>query len=370
MTNISIIGDQAQSELMNSSWKHRLSTPVLTAIFAAVLFGASTPATKCLTGKVSSQLLAGLLYLGSGLGLQIFSILSKTTGKTQEAKLGKRDIPWLAGAIVCGGIAGPLLLMIGIRHSTAGAASLLLNLEAVFTALLAWFAFKENFDHRIFAGMVAIVAGSLVLAWRPDSHEMFSSAALPIIAACFCWALDNNLTRHISSANPVQIASLKGLVAGVANTTIALTAGSSLPAWQIMLLAMLAGLLGYGISLVLFIKSLRLLGTARTGAYFATAPFVGATISIIVLNEPITNTFLLAVVLMAIGVWLHVTESHHHEHSHEKLEHEHLHNHDEHHQHEHDSNDAAGEPHSHWHRHESITHWHPHYPDLHHRHDH
>ncbi len=360
---------KSKAKLMNIR-KHRLSTPVLTAMLAAVLFGASTPATKFLTGQVSSQLLAGVLYLGSGIGLQIFSIFSKTTGKTQEAKLGKRDIPWLAGAILCGGIAGPLLLMIGINKSTAGSASLLLNLEAVFTALLAWFAFKENFDRRIFAGMIAIVAGSLLLAWRPDSHDLFSSGALPIIAACFCWALDNNLTRNISSADPVQIASLKGLVAGAANTTIALVAGSSLPALQITLLAMLAGLLGYGISLVLFIKSLRSLGTARTSAYFATAPFVGAIISILALDEPITKTFLLAAVLMAIGVWLHVTESHHHEHTHQNLEHEHLHTHDEHHQHEHDPDDPAGETHSHWHRHESITHSHPHYPDLHHRHEH
>ncbi|MBX9685255.1 MAG: DMT family transporter [Candidatus Obscuribacterales bacterium] len=312
--------------------KKRLA-PASIALGAALLFGASTPAAKLLIGQIHPQLLAGLFYLGSGCGLYLWSIGSKAfRPQAQETKLVASDLPWLGGAVLFGGIVGPLLLMIGLAITPAGAASLLLNMEAVFTALLAWFAFKENFDRRIFLGMVSIVIGSMLLAWQPGAVLPLSLGSLAIIGACFCWALDNNLTRNISDADPMQIAAIKGLVAGFVNVGIALLGTvRHLPGTLFLIEAGLVGFLGYGVSLVLFIKALRYLGTARSGAYFSTAPFAGAILSLLFLYEALTVNLLMAAVFMAIGVWLHLTETHEHQHSHVEEEHEHLHSHDEHH---------------------------------------
>ncbi|PWT98452.1 MAG: EamA family transporter [Candidatus Melainabacteria bacterium] len=342
------------------------------ALAAAFLFGASTPACKVLLTHIHPAMLAGLLYLGSGIGLGTFSILKRFFVKqpTNEAGLSRTELPWLAGAIVFGGIAAPLFLMYGLRASSASSASLLLNLEAAFTALIAWFVFRENVDRRVFLGMCAIVCGGLCLAYQPGESLSLSSSALPIVAACLCWAADNNLTRKVSGADPLISAGLKGFVAGVVNCFIALKIGDGIPETSVLIAACLVGLFSYGLSLSLYIRSLRHLGTARTSAYFSTAPFIGAALAIAFLNEPLSLTFTLAGVLMAAGVWLHVTEQHSHEHTHEAIEHEHQHVHDEHHQHEHDSSVPVDQPHTHRHRHERITHSHHHYPDLHHDHEH
>jgi drug/metabolite transporter (DMT)-like permease len=260
--------------------------------------------------------------------------------------------------------------MVGLKTVTGEAASLLLNMEAVFTALLAWFAFKENFDRRLLLGMIAIVAGGIFLAWQPGNTVSLSFGGMLVIGACFCWAMDNNLTRKISHADPVQIATVKGLFAGLINASIALFAGTQLPDLSTIVKIIVVGFVGYGLSLVLYIKALRNLGTARTGAYFSTAPFVGAILSFLFLGESINANLAFAAALMAFGVWLHLTEVHEHKHSHVVEEHEHLHRHDEHHQHEHGPDIPPGEPHSHWHRHEAITHAHAHYPDTHHQHHH
>lgn len=345
---------------------------VCIALGSAFLFGASTPAAKSLIGQIHPQLLAGLLYLGSGLGL----LLLRTTNRirlgpeSREANLLRSDAPWLVGAVVFGGIIGPLMLTVGLSTTTGSAASLLLNMEAVFTALLAWFAFKENFDRRIFIGMVAIVVGSLILAWQPGAFDLVSIGSMLVIGACFCWAIDNNFTRNISDADPIQIAAIKGLAAGTVNTIIALACGHTLPSFSLLLVASLVGFCGYAVSLVLFIKALRLLGTARTGAYFSTAPFAGTLLSVLFLHESLTPNILLASAFMAFGVWLHLTENHEHEHFHPEEEHEHMHVHDEHHQHSHEHEIQPEKPHSHWHRHEPVTHSHPHYPDTSHRHEH
>jgi drug/metabolite transporter (DMT)-like permease len=346
-------------------------TNIAYALAAAALFGASTPLAKRLLPAVEPMLLAGLLYLGSGLGLAMWRLISRRKAATpNEAGLSRRDVPWLAGAILCGGVVGPVLLMLGLAHSAASTASLLLNLEGVFTALLAWFVFKENFDRRIALGMAFITVGAATLSWlgRPEAGVPWGAFA--ITGACLAWAADNNLTRNVSAADPVQIAMLKGLCAGAFNTAIALAFGAKLPPAGTLAAIGLIGLFGYGVSLVLFVLALRHLGTARTGAYFSLAPFVGAAVSVLFLHEPMTTGFLIAGLLMTAGVWLHVTERHEHEHHHEPLEHEHLHTHDEHHRHSHAPDDPPGEPHSHPHRHEELEHSHPHYPDLHHRHGH
>lgn len=338
------------------------------ALLAAILFGASTPLAKGLLASVSPQILAGLLYLGSGLGLGALWLRRRHAGPTGEAALARRDLPWLLGAIGFGGILGPLLLLVGLSHTPASAASLLLNLEGVLTALLAWTVFRENVDRRIALGMLAIVAGGVLLAWQGRLAWGGLSGPLAIAGACLCWALDNNLTQKVSAGDPLQIATLKGGVAGTVNLTIGLSLGGSLPALFETSAALAVGFFGYGLSLVLFVLALRHLGTARTGAYFSTAPFVGAILSVLLWHEAVTAPLVAAGLLMALGVWLHVTERHQHEHTHTPLAHSHRHTHDAHHQHVHGPSDPAGEPHSHAHGHEPLTHAHPHYPDIHHRH--
>ncbi len=345
----------------------RLHTGVGYALLAAGLFGASTPFAKLLTGHVSPLLLAGLLYAGSGAGLFVWWLLRRGGG---DASLTKRDAPWLGGAVLFGGILGPALLMFGLQRVAAADASLLLNLESVLTAVLAWVVFRENVDRRIFLGMVVIVLGGVLLSWDSRAAGGVSWGALAIAGACLCWAIDNNLTRAVSGGDPVQIAAIKGAVSGTINTSLALALGAALPAWPALIGAAAVGFLGYGVSLVMFVLALRHLGTARTGAYFSTAPFVGASLSLLLLGETPTAMFWIAGGLMAIGVWLHVTERHEHEHAHEALEHSHRHRHDAHHRHEHDFAWDGQEPHTHPHRHEPLVHSHPHYPDLHHRHRH
>ncbi|HWA39663.1 MAG TPA: EamA family transporter, partial [Burkholderiales bacterium] len=249
-------------------------------------------------------------------------------------------------------------------------ASLLLNIEAVLTAAIAWVVFRENVDRRVFLGMMAIVAGGVLLAWQeaPRAGNLMGPALIG--GACLAWAVDNNLTRRVSGGDAVTIACLKGLVAGSINIALAVGLGTLLPAPGALAAAGLVGFFGYGVSLVLFVVALRHLGTARTGAYFSVAPFFGAALALVLLGEQTTALFWIAAALMGLGVWLHVSERHEHEHVHEPTEHSHSHVHDEHHQHEHEAGFEGQEPHTHSHRHRRLVHGHPHYPDLHHRHGH
>jgi drug/metabolite transporter (DMT)-like permease len=271
--------------------------------------------------------------------------------------------------ILSGGVLGPLLLMLGLVRTEASAASLLLNLEGLATMGIAWVVFRENVDRRLLLGAFAILAGAALLSWQ--GRASFQWSGLLIAGACLCWGIDNNLTRKLSSADPVQIAMLKGLVAGAVNLTLALWwRGAGLPSVGAVAAVGVVGFLGYGVSLALFVLALRDLGTARTGAYFSLAPFVGAVLAIIMLGEPLSVQLVVAGGLMGFGLWMHLAEQHEHQHAHEAMEHEHRHWHDAHHQHEHVLSDPSGEPHTHWHRHAPLVHRHPHYPDLHHRHGH
>jgi len=353
------------------NWPHKLRQPgIAAALGAALLFGAGTPLAKGLLSVVDPWLLAGLLYLGSGLGLWLYRLLRRAPAVSLPAA----ERPWLAGAILAGGVLGPVLLMFGLSRMPASGVSLLLNAESVFTALLAWFVFRENFDRRIALGMLAIVAGAMVLSWPSGGGEDVSFEniwpPLAVLGACLAWAVDNNLTRHVSLADASWIASIKGLAAGSVNLALALVLGAAWPAPGQIAGAMVVGLLAYGISLTLFVVALRHLGTARTGAYFSTAPFIGALCAIALLGETPPASFWLAASLMGLGVWLHLTEHHEHGHRHDPMEHMHRHEHDEHHQHGHDFDWDGIEPHTHAHRHEANTHIHPHYPDMHHRHRH
>jgi len=258
--------------------------------------------------------------------------------------------------------------MFGLARTDAAGASLLLNLEGLATMGIAWLVYRENVDRRLLVGAFAILAGAGLISWKGSASLDWGTFL--IAAACLSWGIDNNLTRKLSSADPVQIAMLKGLVAGTVNLMLALSQGTTLPDFSTVLFAGVVGFLGYGVSLALFVLGLRYLGTARTGAYFSLAPFIGAVLSLVLLDEPLTTRLALAGGLMGLGLWLHLTERHEHDHTHEAMEHEHRHMHDEHHQHTHDPNAPLGEPHTHWHRHVPLIHRHPHYPDLHHRHGH
>jgi drug/metabolite transporter (DMT)-like permease len=317
--------------------------------------------------------LAGLLYCGAGAGIALCRRMARLllpAAADKESPLSAAELPWLGGAIAAGGIVGPILLMVGLIHTEASAASLMLTLEGVATALLAWFVFHENFDRRIAIGMACLMAGAVILSWsgRPTWSGLLGPLA--IAGACLAWGIDNNLTRKVSLSDPLQIVELKGLIAGPVNVGLALWTGSSIPALGAIAGGAVVGFLGYGVSLALFVRALRGLGTARTGAYFSTAPFFGATAAVVGLGEPITAQLLAAAGLMGVGVWLHVTEHHEHRHVHEAQAHAHAHSHDEHHRHAHGPDDPPGEPHSHWHRHGPLAHSHPHVPDAHHQHRH
>ncbi|MFJ2989500.1 DMT family transporter [Collimonas sp. NPDC087041] len=344
----------------------------LYALLAAALFGASTPFSKMLVGHVSPVTLAGLLYLGSGVGLSIWYLVRRALRRNEQDGDGlrRKDLRWLAAVILSGGIGGPILLMLGLSSTPASSASLLLNMEGVLTAALAWFVFKENFDRRIVLGMLVIVLAGVLLSWQQVPEFGVPWGPLAILAACLCWAIDNNLTRRISASDAVQIAAIKGLAAAAVNLTLAFSLGAQWPAAASIGAAALIGFAGYGVSLVLFVLALRHLGSSRTGAYFSAAPFIGAAISLLVLHETVGGLFWLAAGLMGVGIWLHLTESHQHPHTHEEDEHAHSHRHDLHHQHQHDFAWDGREPHSHSHRHLPISHSHAHYPDIHHRHQH
>ncbi len=338
------------------------------ALASAVLFGVTAPLSKVLLGSIDPQMLAGLFYAGAGVGLAAVHLSRAGLGiPAPEAPLRRADIPWLAIIIAFGGVLGPLLLMLGLGRTSASSGSLLLNLESLATMGIAWVFFRENVDSRLLLGAFAIVLGAVVLSW--DGHRIsFDAGAMLIAGACIAWGIDNNLTRKLSSSDPVLIAMTKGLAAGVFNIGVAMLRGNSLPPLPGIAAAAVIGFFSIGVSLVLFVLALRHLGTARTGAYFSLAPFVGAIAAVGFLGELLTARLAIAAALMGFGLWMHLTERHVHSHDHRPLDHEHNHVHDEHHQHSHDG--PVTEPHSHWHHHAPMRHKHPHFPDLHHRHKH
>jgi drug/metabolite transporter (DMT)-like permease len=281
-----------------------------------------------------------------------------------------KELPWLFGVIVFGGVAGPVLLMYGLERTPASSASLLLNLEGVFTAVLAWLVFKEHCQRRIVVGMIAITLGGVVLSGGSEPTLEGLGGPIMVIGACLSWALDNNLTRKISLNDPILLTMVKSLAAGVTNFLIALGLGAKLPAMDLVLASGLLGFVCYGLSIVCFILALRSLGAARTGAYFSTAPFIGASVAVVFLREPLTWNLAIAAALMIWGLYLHLTEAHDHLHVHEELDHEHSHVHDDHHQHDHESGLVIIEPHTHRHVHQKLMHSHPHFPDMHHHHKH
>jgi drug/metabolite transporter (DMT)-like permease len=293
-----------------------------------------------------------------------------SSSSAQEAALTRSELPWLAGAIIAGGVIGPILLLIGLSRADASTASLLLTLEGAATALMAWFIFHESFDRRIAFGMLCLTAGAAALSWSGSPTLESIIGPLAVVGACIAWGIDNNLTRKVSLSDPLQIVALKGLIAGPINLLLGFAAGGTLPDLLSGAVAAIIGFVCFGVSLVLYVLALRHLGTARTAAYFATAPFFGTVVAVIILHEAVTVQLIVAGAFMALGVWLHVTERHEHEHVHSAQTHSHPHVHDETHRHGHGPDDPTGEPHTHRHAHEPLRHSHPHVPDMHHQHRH
>jgi len=345
--------------------------PIIFVITSAFLFGISPPFAKLFVRDIPPVVLAGLLYLGAFAGLTVYSIVRKKSvvDPDRMAALARKDIPWLAGAVVAGGIIGPISLMIGLTLISGFSTSLLLNLEGVVTAVIAVFLFKENAGKKLWLALICMTAAGVFLTWNTDQNKFSIAGPLLIVLAMICWGIDNNLTRNISDKDPIQITKIKGLIGGLISLLLALILGMKIALNLTAIYALLLGGFSYGISLVFFIKALQGLGSARTGAFFSSAPFVGALISLIILREWIGWVMFPATGLMIIGVWLIGSEKHSHIHLHRTVTHSHSHRHDDmHHQHSHSG--SFHEPHTHEHMHDELEHTHVHWPDTHHRHEH
>jgi drug/metabolite transporter (DMT)-like permease len=344
---------------------------VIAALISALLFSLSAPLGKLLLQDIPPLLLAGLLYLGCGLGLAALTsfrrLVSRHDPTCVESKLRGLDYLYLGGAVLAGGVAAPIFLLYGLLTVSAGTASLLLNSEAILTVFIAALIFKESVTKWVWGAFSFMVAAALLLTIKSETaFWQLEPGTTLVILACFMWALDNNLTRKIAHRDPVSIARIKGLAAGVTSLTAGFFMGDFLPAPETMLPALLLGALSYGASLVFFIYALRHLGTARTVVCFSAAPILGALASIFILGEPITQRLILAAIMTVCSIGFLVRENHDHEHEHEAVFHEHRHRHDEHHQHEHPGD--WQEPHNHGHFHAALLHSHAHTPDLHHSH--
>ncbi len=347
--------------------------PVIQALLAAFLFGASAPLAKLLLDEIAPIPLAAFLYLGSGIGLTVYRGLRRTSphAAAAEAQIGKTDLPWIIGAVLSGGVIAPIVLMFSLRATPAATASLLLNFEGVATAIIAAWVFKEAIGRRVWWAVALITLASVILTWDVSGGWGVSWGAAGVLGACALWGLDNNLTRNVSAKDPLVTVSIKGLGAGSFSLLLALALRNPFPQWTTILAAMLLGSVSYGLGIVLFILALRGLGAARTGALYGTAPFVGALLSFILFQDQAQPSFVVAFVIMAVGAALLLGEEHAHSHTHPALQHTHRHRHDdEHHAHQHAGEDAPDTLHAHEHHHEATEHVHPHMPDIHHRHAH
>jgi drug/metabolite transporter (DMT)-like permease len=342
----------------------------LLGLAAAASFGVSAPLAKLLLGAVGPTLLAGLLYGGAALSLWATRALRP---RTREAPLRRSDALPLSVVVLAGGVLSPVLMLLGLSRLTALTGSLLLNLEAPFTMLLAVLFFGEHMGRRAVLSAVCIVGGAAVLKLEPGALVVDTTGMLLIAAACAGWALDNNFTQRLSQRDPFAVVRIKTTVSGLVNTAVALTVlRLPWPPLSLLLGALALGSVSYGLSVVLDAYALRENGASREAAYFATAPFLGALLSLGLFAQQLSTVAVagLAMLSMVVGVWLMLHEGHSHRHEHEPLEHEHLHSHDAHHQHLHLPGDPEGDPHPHPHRHAALVHEHEHTSDLHHRHGH
>jgi drug/metabolite transporter (DMT)-like permease len=340
------------------------------SLLSAALFGVSAPWSKRLLPDAGPLSIAGTLYLAGGLGLVALTPLLTSLRTRTEAPLGRRDLPTLAGVVLLGGVAAPVLLLVGLGRVSGIVGSLLLNLEAPLTVAVAVAAFGEHLGRRGLACLALVLAGAVVLTLDPSGGATDLGGVLAVAGACLLWAVDNNLTQRLSGKDPVAITRVKCLVAGATNLGLAVALGHPVPGVGAALAASVIGVLAFGVGLVLATLGMRALGAARHAVLFASAPFVGAAAAVPLLGETPRALDLAGMALLAAGVAVLLRERHDHAHVHAPIEHDHRHVHDEHHRHAHGPDDPPGAPHAHRHRHEPLAHAHPHASDAHHRHDH
>lgn len=348
--------------------------PIIQALLAALLFGASAPLSKLLLVNIEPVPLASFLYLGSGTGLFIYKKVEQLIYKKEasEAPLTKKEIPWVLGSILLGGVLAPILLMSSLKITPASTSSLLLNFEGVATTLIALVFFKENIGKRVWFAIACITISSILLSWDFSNKWGVSIGALGIIGTCFCWGIDNNFTRNVSSKNPFSIVIIKGFCAGFFSLLLSLILRNPMPNLKIILIAMLLGFFSYGLSIVLFVFAMRSLGSSRTSAFFGTAPFIGTILAFTLFNNNVNIGFFLSLPIMILGTVFLLKDNHNHMHKHENIKHEHRHFHtDGHHNHTHIPGEVPPNGyHSHEHIHEQLQHLHTHTPDIEHRHTH
>lgn len=349
-------------------------SPMLQALLAAVLFGASAPVAKLLLGEVEPVFLAAFLYLGSGLGVLFYKFLfgrRRSGARDDEARIQGADFGWLAGAVIAGGVAAPILLLFSLRGTAAATASLLLNFESVATTVIAALVFNEAIGRRAVWAILCVTLASIVLSWDSSGQWGISWGAFGVLGACVLWGIDNNLTRNISAKDPLAIVLVKGLGAGTFSFFLAVLLGNELPGMGIVIGALILGSLSYGLSIILFVRAMRSLGAARTSALFGTAPLAGVLLSLILFRETPGLPFVIALPVMVLAALLLLSEQHNHPHIHRAITHEHRHRHDDgHHLHDHPGMASRSLAHSHIHAHELLEHEHAHLPDIHHRHTH
>lgn len=345
--------------------KHN-KTAIVYAILAAFCYGLSATAAKLLLAEVSPVLLAALLYLGAGIGMAAIGLFRGK--KVNEARLTKKELPYILGMIVLD-IAAPILLMLGLSAATPATVSLMNNFEIVATAMIALIAFKEAVGRRMWLAILLITLGSVILSVEDFAQLSISPGAVLVLLACVCWGLENNCTRMLSLKDPLQIVVVKGFASGLGSLMIAVALSQTSASFVYILFSLLLGFVAYGLSIYFYIFAQRQLGATRTSAYYAFAPFIGVALSFLVFRQELTKSFWIALVFMALGAYFAASECHSHGHTHESLEHEHRHCHDDaHHDHSHSPPVTGG--HCHPHLHIPTTHTHKHMPDLHHPHGH
>ena len=278
------------------------------AVLAAALYALNSPLSKLLLKNVSSSMMAGLLYLGAGIGLVIVRLVQKGTGIARREKaLARADLPYTVAMVVLD-IAAPLSLMAGLTMTTAANASLLNNFEIVATSLIALVIFKENISGRLWAAISLVTLASIILSVEDAGSFRFSFGSLFVLLACVCWGFENNCTRKISDKDPLEIVVIKGFGSGIGSLVIAFAIGDRLPQLRYILCALLLGFVAYGLSIFFYIYAQRTLGAAKTSAYYAVAPFIGVLLSLLILQEAPRPSFWIALIIMAAGAYLASTE--------------------------------------------------------------
>ena len=338
----------------------------LLALLAAALFGASTPLVQTLGQGLGPFTTAALLYTGAAV---VGWLLRRPVDK--EAQLRRTDLRWLLAMAFFGAVIGPVALAWGLQRTSGMGASLMLTLEALFTAVLAWRIYGETMDRRVWAAVLMLLAGGLTLVLdqgRDGATQLWG--LLAVMAATAAWGMDNTLSRAVADRDPGQVVLAKATLGTAATAVISWIASESLPSCLQAIGLLVVGAAGYGLSLRFYLLAQRAFGAARTGSVFAFAPFIGAGLALMLGDRSGSWSLALGGFLMLLGVVVHLSEGHHHVHIHEILEHEHAHTHDDgHHDHQHD-HPMKQEIHSHWHKHDTVIHEHPHAPDIHHGHSH